>query len=740
MCNLVVTLSVHLDVETRSACNLKFAGVYRYVEDPTTDMWGLRYKWEVPPGTVDFDLLGQKEWRPGITGGNTPVPQRLLDHIASGGRVVAHNAVFEREVWNKLVVDKYNPTWPKMTIVQQDCTMSRCAAIAHPQGLGMAAKALNLDVDKDQDGYKLMMKMAKPRRKNADGTITWWDDPADIDRLMDYCGVDVEVEEQVDKTVPPLTQYERAVWELDQLINERGILFDIDVVERVERFVSYVKKRNDAYLRNMSGRKIKKCNADADIKAWLEGRYITAPSIAKDHIKEVRMMCELMNDDKALEVLDLRSEAWKTSTAKYGAILKCMSADRRIRGTLNYHGASPGRWAGRLVQPHNFPRVDPDDQVLQVKVKFVREVMSDTALTMPQQYALLSFIHDPLKLLALLSKCIRSMLMAGKGKKFVSGDFSNIEGRVNSWMAGETWKLDAFRAYDAGTGPDLYKLAYARSFGVDISTVGKGRKRQIGKVQELALGFQGGVGAYMSMGGNYGVQPTDLSGPVYEATDAMTWDLTAGRYESARDKNDLFEKEWVALTILKDNWRRANPAVVQSWWDYQDAAIAAVNAPGHTIRAGNTPIQYYSDQRFLWAILPSGRLLAYAEPCIKWTKRTFRNKTTGEAYDKNVPTLRFKGRDSVRGSWCEQGLYGGLLCENNVQATARDCMAAAMFNVETAGYPIVLHVHDELLTEVDDFRTDLNAKHFSQIMSALPAWADGLPVSVGAWEDKRYVK
>lgn len=759
---------VHVDVETRSACDLKSAGVYRYAQHSTTGLWGLRYRFEaVIQGVLhwhpesdcywtemEFDIGDGlvsdvteyeyhraeyirrqniiHEWRPGM-----PPPQDLLDHIAAGSIVVAHNAAFERTIWNWIIVHRDNPSWPQMTIQNMDCTMARAAAISYPQGLDDLAKALHKDVTKDKAGYSLMMKMAKPRKVNADGTITWWDEPENVDRLMAYCGQDVIVEEAVDKDLPPLSAEERAVWELDQTVNERGILFDEAAVDKVETLVAFAKKQNDKHVRDITDRAVRKCNNDGDIKKWLTERGYHAPSIAKDNIKDVRQQCK--DDALALEVLDLRSEAWKTSTAKYTAYNRSKCSDGRCRGTLNYQGAGPGRWAGRLIQPHNMPRVDPDDELLQVQVAHVGHIMRDRSLTVPEQWEHFAVAFGRTNILKKLSQAIRSMLMAADGYKFVSGDFSNIEGRVNSWMAGDKGKLDAFRAYDNGTGHDLYKLAYARAFGVNVETIGKGRERQIGKVMELALGFQGGVNAFVGMGANYGLVAGDLVQPILDAVTDLQWDTTCARYEHARDKGEFTEQEWSALTIIKDNWRKANPAVVQSWYDYQDAAVAAVSEPGTVFRAGSTPVQYYSDQRILWAVLPSGRMIAYAEPHIKTSTRTVR-KQDGTTYNKIQHTVHFSGRDGKTGRWGDQSLYGGLQCENVVQGAARDAMVAAMFALEAAGYPMVLHVHDEIVTEVLETRTDLNAIEFARIMSDLPAWADGLPVSVGAWEDKRYVK
>lgn len=705
--------------------------MYRYAEDPTTWPWG--FCWQVEFTAGEYSPVYQ--WRPGYAD-----PDWMLVHVRNGGRVIVHNAAFERTIWNWVLVGRIVPHWPPMTIAQQDCTMARAASVALPQGLDKLGNALHSDMRKDMAGHNIMMKLAKPRRFNEDGSITWWDDPELIDANMAYCEQDVRTEGRADALLPQLSPAWRQVWEFDQIINERGVCIDQFAVERSAQLVEYAKKQNDKIMRDITNRAVGKCSKDADIIKWLNGRGIEATSLAKGEVEDVVFLAGLHDDSTAQDAIKLRQAAWKTSTAKYRSMQACVSSDNRIRGLLNFHGASTGRWAGRLVQPQNFPRVDPDDKELQSKIAYLHELLNNRELTPRDMFDMVDCVYGPLEVLTILSKALRSMLIAGPGKKFIGGDFSNIEGRVNSWLAGEAWKLAAFADYDNGTGPDLYKLAYAKSFGVEVDSVGKGQKRQIGKVQELALGYQGSVGAYLTMGATYGVNPFDLSKPVYEATDPRQWDATAAQYhEKGRNKYGLFEREWTALKILVDNWRAAHPNVVQQWWDYQDAAIEAVGAPGTVVYTAGNRISYYSDGRCLWCVLPSGRMLCYSEPELV-TEITERTNSRGETYASTKNKVTFWGNDSYTKQWTKQSLYGGLQCENIVQAASCDLMVDAMFRVEAAGYPVILTVHDEILSEPDNWRQDLNEGHFAELMSVLPEWARGLPVSVGAWEDTRYVK
>lgn len=718
-------MEAHLDFETRSPVDLRKSGVYPYAEHKDTDAWG--FSWRIGnDGPIS-------QWRPGY-----PDPQPLLDHVAAGGRVVAHNAAFERAIWNWNIRVKIAPHWPVLHIQQQDCTMARAAAVAHPQQLDQLAQVVgSRDAQKDKEGYALMMKMAKPRKFMPDGTIQWWDEPENINRLMDYCDQDVVAETDIDAKIPPLTDSEREVWMFDQVINDRGIPIDTVAAEKASLLVEHAKKEADKIMRELTGRAVPRCTNDNKLIAWLQGRGLNFDTVKKGVLDDIIFMAGLQRDPLVKDVIELRRSAKKTSTAKYAAMLKCVCSDGVIRGLLNYHGASTGRWAGRLVQPQNFPRVDYDKEGY--IFEWINGLFKDEKRTTKEVYDMISTVHGKDKVLVLMSRALRSMICAPEGKQLIGGDFSNIEGRVNAWLAGEHWKLQAFSDYDAGTGQDLYKLAYAKSFNFPIEEI-EDKQRQIGKVQELALGFQGSIGAYMQMGDTYGVDPYELSPLVYEATDAATWDLTAAEYERTNNKYNLFEKEWTAIKVLVNGWRKANPAIVQSWWDYQDAAIEAVSAQGYLIPVAGGRVQYYFDGRCLWCILPGGRMLCYSAPEIVSERQVYTCKYSGETKERWRKKVTFWGRDSKTGRWAKQSLYGGLQCENIVQATARDAMVDRMLAVESKGYPVILTVHDEIvaLTSID--RSDLNAQDFQDTMSHLPEWAAGLPISVKAWEHERYVK
>lgn len=719
-------LKAHIDFETGSPQPLGAAnsvGVYRYAEDPGTRVWG--FCWRIGDGMV-------YEWRPGY-----PDPDELLEHIANGGIVVAHNAAFERIIWNWVIVQRYCSHWPMLSAHQQECTMARAAAMALPGSLDKLGQVLNTASQKGDNSA--MLKMCKPRRTNPDGTLVWWhEDPAFrhlYDDNMKYCRQDVYTECDIDVKLPPLAADEQACWAFDQVINDRGVPIDVEFVTRAVALVDVAKKRADQEMRRLTRGHVRKVTEVDKIVSWLNSRGIICTSMRKGDVDDLVFQTELINDPDAEAVIRLRRAASKTSVAKFAKMVKMVCSDGRLYGNLRWHGARTGRWAGSGVQLQNFPRFDHENNLEVSIVEWLIELLaSDMPIT--DVHECIYTVHG--EVLGWLSKALRSSIKATPGKKLVGGDFSNIEGRVNAWLGREAWKLIAFREYDAGTGPDLYKLAYARSFGVDVKDVTKAQ-RQIGKVQELALGYQGSVNAFITMGANYNVNPYDIAKVVEAVAPAEQWDKIAATYKSARDKSGLQEREWTALKIVVVNWRDAHPGIVSSWWAYQDAAIQAVDFPGTIVHVqdGLIPVRYMSDRNFLYCCLPSGRVISYAQPWVH-EEQEERTRNDGSTYTTTKRSVRFWGMDSTTKQWSVQYLYGGLQCENIVQATARDLMVPAMFAVEQSGYPVILTVHDEILSEVDEAFG--SADEYAAIMSRLPYWAHGLPLAAAAWEDRRYVK
>ena len=325
--------------------------------------------------------------------------------------------------------------------------------------------------------------------------------------------------------------------------------------------------------------------------------------------------------------------------------------------------------------------------------------------------------------LELCSNATRGVIVAPSGKKLVVADLSNIEGRVLAWLAGEAWKLQAFRDYDAGTGHDLYKLAYAKSFGVAPESVDK-EQRQVGKVQELALGYEGGVGAFLTFAAAYGI---DLEAMGAAAIDTLpelirdqSIDFMLWQRDQGRGQHGLSDTAFVVCDGFKRLWREAHPAISSWWRELKDTAVAAVQRPGTTLDTRGIKVR--RDGAWLRLRLPSGRYLCYPQPQVS---------------DEGV--LSYMGIDQYTRRWQRIKTYGGKLAENLTQAAARDVLAYAMPRIEAASYEIVLTVHDEIIAEAPD-RPEFNAQSLAALMCAGEPWTQSLPLSAGGFEAYRYRK
>ena len=671
----------HLDLESRSTCDLKTAGLYRYWEDPETEV--LVVRWRIGDGPV-HELGGVNDWQ-------------LECHIVDGLPVVGHNIAFDREGWNTRRLG------PQIAIEQTDCTMARCASLSLPQSLEQAGKALGLKIQKDVEGHRVMMRLCKPKKVHPDGRVEWNETPEQLARLSEYCAQDVLAECAIDAAVPQLSPSEKRLWVLDQRINARGVMLDMPAVDKALAVAERAALAASEQVYELTDGAVQRTTETAKIVKWLNDRGIPASSIAKGEQEELLVRADLFDDPLARQVIELRRASAKSSVAKYRAMQRSVCKDGRVRGTLNFHGASTGRWAGRLIQPQNLPRIGDAGPDVEDLHAILAAHDADEAFAVCQ----LNF-DNPLDV---LSKALRSMLIAAPGHKLIGGDYSNIEGRVNAWLAGEHWKVEAFADFDAGVGVDLYVLAYAKAFGVSTDAVDKSLRQQ-GKVMELALGYQGGVRAFQKMAAGYGMIVSD---------------------ERADE--------------LKVAWREAHPAIVKSWYALQDAAIHAVKNPGMKVPCLDGKIVYRVANNILWCRLPSGRPLAYVAPWIE-SGQCRECHGLGQVEDEDCAAcwgrgqvkerVAFYGQNSATKKWQKNALYGGLQCENVVQAIARDILAEGMFRLEDAGYPLVLTVHDENICEVPDGFG--SPEELAELMSIVPTWAEGLPVAVSAWEDKRYVK
>jgi DNA polymerase len=744
-----LTDEAHIDFETGCAAELvgpRSVGVHRYAEDETFRVW--LFSWRIGDGVI-------RRWKPGddvhISGVHV-----LLSHIASGGIVIAHNAMFERTVWNAMRAKYGLWDWPEIKIEQQRDTMATAMSLNLPASLDMLGKVLGLKQQKDDEGAKLMKQMAKPVRLRGDKEWSWpHNTPENIARLGDYCDQDVRTETEVDHTIGKLSPAEQEVWNLDQKINDRGIPLDVPLIMRAIDVTEYAKKAANVRISELTGGAVKKYTEVSKIIEWINAQGVECLSFRKSDHEDLLIMSGLVGKTQVEQVINIRRGAGKTSTSKFLKMLECVCADARARGQFAYHGATQtGRWAGRLIQPQNLVRVDWDRDADLVQWALM---CLAAPLTAPETYDMLAMFAGEDKVLDILSKCLRPMIRAEEGHTLYGADYSNIEGRVNAWLAGEEWKLEAFRAYDAGTGPDLYKVAYSRSFGVPIENVGKAQ-RQIGKIQELALGYQGGVGAFITMGTTSNVQPHTLVKPVQDATSAELWDKVSHGFLSASDKHGLPVDQWTAIKIIVNGWREANSRIKAGWYELMDCVVSAVDQPGLIVTAYGGRVRYVSDKAYLYCQLPDGRVICYPQPTLRYEKKeeieiggvwydvddffefeveAWRN--AGARFRKSAKyVVYFMGIDPETKQWKESYLYGGHCCENVVQGFAASIQRRGMLNVEAAGYPIILHAHDEILAHVRKGYGSL--KHFEDCMKIDEPWVAGLPLAVSSFEDERYVK
>lgn len=733
-------MTLHFDVETRSTVDLKKAGMFRYFEDPSTDIWCASYA--IGEGPVKRWLRGQ------------PCPADIREHIESGGTITAHNAGFERQAFIRILGPRYG--FPVPALEQFYCTAAAAAAMALPRDLAGVAFALGLDQQKDMTGKRVMMQLSRPRKIESDGTILWWDThpdgPKKLETLYAYCDQDVLTERAVDKHVRPLSEFERRVWLLDQQINERGVPVDVKSVQHARWILYRHAERLAARLAHLTGGFVTSPGQVARLTAWLRANGVDVEELDKNavrralddlekgEIREEDIEAEITKAALRLEIqgtvaragkealreaLLIRQELSKTSTKKLNAFEDRCSSDARARDNLMYAAASTLRWGGRGIQLQNLPRpqtkkftCDKTGKKLQSQVLSSAEI--DFAFSLLPKRDPYVFDHTLGSPSMVVADMLRGMLKAKPGKKFVKGDYSNIEGRVLAWLAGERWKLDAFAKADRKEGPDIYLLTAAKIFGVDPSSLNKeSPERQVGKVSELACGFAGSVGAFQTMAGIYDVEVSN-----------------------SRAKEIVYD------------WREAHPAIVSYWDALEEAAIQVVTRTGKR-DVGACAFAYKSG--FMWARKPNGEFLCYVDPRIRQTRRilfedgsalsqiadkTGRFEDPAADWEIQVPeheAVTVMSVNSQTRKWSRVGLYGGLLAENLTQAVSRDVMCEGMFRVEAAGYPIVLTVHDEIISEVDsEFGS---AKQFEQLMvGPAPAWTAGLPVRAEGDECVRYRK
>lgn len=724
-----------IDFETRSPVILKNCGVFPYAEHTDTEVLCL---------AAAIDGGAPVLWVPecfkdNLDCQNVEYPlvdaELIIDITMSSNKIVAHNSMFEYMVWNKIMHEKFG--WPELPLDRLHDSMAALAYHALPLKLEKAGEVMGLPMQKDTAGHKIMMKMCKPRKPRkaekekifsegceeiddktfyhpeSDSTFYFWhEDQKSMEKLLNYCGRDVEAEWCIHKTLPPLPDMERKIWLMDQRINLRGIGIDVDTVSWIVDAIGGKETAALNRFKELTEGKVSTPRSYVALKNWVnEEAGLSLKTVNKE--KTLELLGEGGLPDHVTEALEIKASLSRSSVAKFRSMQNRLDSSNRIKGLAQYHGAATGRWAARGVQTQNLPRDSYATNEYEALAKWFKSGGVEGI------EAVWGDVYQ------VASRMIRGSLTAGAGNRLICSDFSSIEGRMLPHLAGENWVVNAYR-----DGMDMYKVSAAIIFGVEYETVNKGQ-RQVGKVSELALGYQGGIGAYASMASAYRIDLETF--PALILPSASDGELKAARRTA---KSYLKEREGgmsleaaMSCDIIKQKWRGARPRVTQFWADLESAAVSAVKHPGTGFNASQ--IAYVVDGRFLKCELPSGRKLHYYLPELS------KKKVFGQ--DKDVLSYEGMKMGETGGKqWFRINTYGGKLCENVVQAACRDLLAEAMLRLEAAGYKICLHVHDEAVADMPEGQGSL--EEFNKIMEIVPSWAEGMPITSDGWVGKRYRK
>ncbi len=746
-------MTLEIDFESRSDQPLRGAasvGVHNYMASPLTAPLMASYKINNGP---------LKRWRP-----PAPCPPDIVAHVTAGGMVSAQNNAFERLLWQMILTPRYG--WPALDVAQCRCTAATAAAMSLPRDLEGIGAALNLPVQKDKEGKRLIQKFSIPRRVRKDEPDGIYfnepeDFPEEFERFHDYCDVDVETEAAADARMVPLSDYEQDLYVIDQRINDRGIRIDHKSVRAALRLAEKATALLDAELRQVTGGAVGAVSQPGKLVAWVQAQGVAMPSAAKAEIEEL-----LEFDDLPAHVrraIEIRQEGAKTSVAKLRTFMRRVSADGRIRHSFLFNAAGTGRWSSVGAQLHNMPRPRKEfgDAHPDLEILFWALRLED-----PQW---LRFLYgDKLgRTLHLLADAVRSFIWAAPGHDLIVADYSGIEGAVAAWFAGEHWKVEAMHALIADPSlPDMYRRSAAGIFNTttDLLTK-KDPRRQLGKVSELSLQFAGGVGAFRSMARNYSLKLSTVYPSVWQAASEERREAAEKRYAACIVRGEpaavqLTREEWLAAELVKVGWRATHPAICDAWKLIETGIREAIESPGRQVDV--LKASYRVARGFLWCKLPSGRCLAYGSPRLKdqvWVR--LRDALTGAINEASeimardrAEMLVQKGRAKIEGharpaatalgvnsvtkKWERFALYGGLAFENIVQAIARDLLANGIKLAEQHGYPVIAHVHDEIIAELP--RGEGDVAFFEELICRLPAVYDGLPLAASGFRGKRYKK
>lgn len=646
-----------IDIETYSSVDLKKCGIYKYVESPDFEILICGYS--LDGGEIErYELACGDE-----------LPQEFIDALSDPSYIKeAHNAQFERVCFSKFIFGSLNTF---LDPSQWLCTMAHAAMLGLPGSLDKVGEALGLAEDKKKlnTGKALIRYFSVPSKTKGRIRNMPYHDMARWDLYVDYNAQDVVTEMEIEKVLGryPIPTIEKKVYTLDQKINDRGTRLDMSLVDSIIEY-------NNGYQQELLEQAIELTgldnpNSNNQLLAWLKEHEDGITSVNKEAVAD---LIQTTKNEDVRSMLKLRQEMTKTSLKKYDTMQRAVCSNQRIRGVLQYYGANrTGRWAGRLVQVQNLPRNDI------AELGVVRELVK------AKNFEALDVIYDNVP--DILSQLIRTAFVAPKGKKFVVCDYSAIEARVIAWLAQETWRQEVF----ATTGK-IYEASAAQMFHVPIEKVTKGSDlRKKGKVAELALGYQGGLGALKKMGG---------------------------------EKMGLTDHE---MTEIIEKWRKASPNICKLWREVENCAKKAIRTHT-TTKLKDRDVSFIYENKILFIQLPNGRRLAYQDA-----------KLEGEGrYSK----IKYKGMHQERKIWCDLDTYGGKLVENIVQAIARDCLARAMVALDNVNYEIVFHVHDEVVIEVEAKSAEHDYELVKELMCMRIPWAKELLLNAEGFVCDYYMK
>jgi len=585
----------------------------------------------------------------------------------------AYNAPFEWGCLSKYFGCKLPPS-------QWRDTMLHGLYCGYTAGLGPTGRALGLPEDKQKSNTgKALIRYfcvpCKPTKTNGFRTRNLpHHDPERWRLFKEYNKQDVVAEMEIGDKLSafPVPDFVQKQWETDLLINDRGVAVDMEFVHGALELGETVSTSLKEEAIQLTG--LYNPNSVKQLAQWLEAE--TGEEVVNLRKETVaQLLGRDSNSDTVSRMLAIRQELGKTSTKKYNAIQTCVCPDGRVRGLLQYYGANrTGRWAGRLVQVQNLPRTYTEP------LDLARQLVKSRNLDGIK--VVYGNVNDT------LSQLIRTALVAPEGHVLIDADFSAIEARVISWLADQEWRLEVFRTHGK-----IYEASASQMFGVPLERIKKGNPeyelRQRGKVAELALGYQGSVSAMRAM-------------------------------DTGHQLDNLSDDE---VKDIVNRWRDTNPKIRDLWYAFDSAAIEVIQNGGSvSVRGCTLAREYdYKQNRICLSIqLPSGRKLFYVDPAI------------GENRWGN-PSITYMGLND-KNKWGRIETYGGKLVENCVQAIARDCLAQAIEHLEEAGFPVVFHVHDEVVIDIAPYADhDTMLKNVVKIMAQPIPWAQGLPLGAEGW-------